>query len=231
MLRISIWNAPLFGAVILCHAASASAQESGPRAAPAGAQARITADQATTDSLARIGDAARLGRLESVGGGLDGLFSLNQDVGDLNAQANIVAGAVAEGVHQRAGVTSRQALARNRLERGAGSETLSLRDSFDFGAGVAQVNQAAGAFNQQLNALAFAFAEARGAPITAVSDVELARVREANTLLQEGPPGARTVESVGNFDGFTGAAQVNQTVGAFNQVSNVIVFNRLGGGG
>ncbi len=223
----------LIALLAYCSAATASAQSAPEEAirlrSSVGASVEI--NQVTEDSFVRAPSADQTALIDQTGGGLDGLFALNQDVGAMNSQANVVVGAVAdEGGYARASISERQALRRNTLERAGGGESLIMRDSFDGGSGIIQINQAAGAFNQQVNALAFAMGLERVDDLAGMSDVELSRVRDTNTLLQEGAPGARTIEAVGNFDGFTGIVQVNQTVGAFNQVSNTIALNTAGGG-
>lgn len=212
--------------------AQAEPQANEPRPLRSAVQARAAVDQTTQAGLVRAAPLAQQATAKDVGAGFGGAFALNQDAGDLNMQANVIVGALAdEGGSAAASVASRQALEGNTLERGGEALGVSLTDSFAGGAGVAQVNQTTGAFNQQLNALAFAIGDAAVGDAVGLSDVELSRVRDANMLAQRGPRGAFSAENSGNFEGFSGVAQVNQTVGAFNQVSNAIVFNRIGGGG
>lgn len=174
--------------------------------------------------------------------GSQGIMALNQDASLGGAsQANIVVVAVSNGPNAAAlarllgeqNFSNEQAAASQVMPEGPNIAALAIVDSYKGGVGIAQINQNAGVGNVQRNATVIA-AALGGGDASAVSESDLASMGSINrTATTTGS--TRGIASVsGSFTDFSGIAQVNQTIGTGNLVSNTVSFTyggHAGGGG
>jgi hypothetical protein len=167
------------------------------------------------------------------GNGSQGIMALNQDAGPSGAtQANIVVVALSSGPNAAA-------LARLLAEQVYVSETpaaasptselpelaaLAIIDSYKGGSGIVQVNQSAGVGNVQRNATIIAAALGGGEAL-AVSEADLASLGSINRGTVAGATQRGLASVSGSFTDFSGIAQVNQTIGTGNLVSNTVTLN------
>lgn len=160
-----------------------------------------------------------------------GVLGVNQDAGAGNDQANAVAAATSAG-------DPSAAMARISIDAEAGPtcqiapsvQTNTISASFNNSVGIAQVNQATGEGNAQINAVALAFDD--GAAFSpALTDIQLKAVAGPATAAGASSAAAGSGNSIDNsFNGFNGIAQVQQIAGDRNVVVNVVSI-AMGGGG
>jgi hypothetical protein len=170
------------------------------------------------------------------GNGSQGIMALNQDAGPGGAtQANVVVVALSTG-------PDAAALARLLAEQVYINENpapiaaaslapdmavLAIVDSYKGGSGIAQINQSAGEGNIQRNVTLIA-AALGGGDAFAVSEADLASMGSLNRSANAAS-GQRGVATIGgSFTDFSGIAQVNQTIGTGNVVSNSVSFTYAG---
>jgi hypothetical protein len=191
-------------------------------------------NQDSADNDIRLAGIKQRADLTDVGNAHLGIFTLNQDAGTANSQANVVAAGIDSGESGvvAASVNVRQRLQNNTVQVEGGSGFAGITDSFNGGRGIAQVNQAAGALNQQVNLVALAMGGDDGAGgAQALSDVQLSHVGDSNGVTKGEQPFEGEVKLENSFNGFSGVAQVNQTVGQMNRVVNAVTITRLEIGG
>jgi hypothetical protein len=103
-----------------------------------------------------------------------------------------------------------------------------IENSFNNTQGIAQVNQAAGKGNNQLNIVALAFAP--GASFSpALTDTELQQISDPNQQPVHDYVGQGN-QMNNSFNNFSGIAQVSQVAGDANMITNVVAM-AIGGGG
>jgi hypothetical protein len=174
--------------------------------------------------------------------GSQGIMALNQDAGPGgSSQANIVVMAVSNGPNAAA---LARLLAEQTYETDAPAPSpsqlsapsagvLAIIDSYQGGSGIAQINQNIGAGNIQRNATLIA-AALGGGDASAVAEADLASLGSLNRAAAD-TEGQKGVASISNsFTNFSGIAQVNQTIGTGNLVSNTVTLtygSPAGGGG
>jgi hypothetical protein len=159
-----------------------------------------------------------------------GIVGVNQDVGNMVNQANVVAVALTT---SKSAFTNSQAEAdqinRNnqvtQLEQLQGDpknptpdRTAEIRDSINFNSGVVGVNQNAGNMNNQLNKLALAVGE--GAKV-ALSEAALGQVNTGNKKVTE----VNTVKTdliSGSGSNNSGIVGINQSSGNMNNQASVV---------
>jgi len=190
--------------------------------------AALAATPALADPVQSVGS----NTVGDSGNSTQGIVELNQDAGDFNNQGNAVAIAVTSGDHSAALAT----IILDSEQAGASSsappivQTNAIDSSFNGASGIAQVNQATGQGNVELNAVAIAFApDAVFSP--ALTDVELKGVsgQVANGGGSSAAPGSNNTMN-NSFNNFRGIAQVAQVAGDSNVVINVVAV-AVGGGG
>jgi hypothetical protein len=152
-----------------------------------------------------------------------GIVNVNQDSGNLNNQANVRVLAMVEAGSlvydlKLTGLVQR---IDNVLISSGGERQDRIASSFREMVGIAGVNQSAGNLNQQANVLVLGVGLALGPEMVTLGDVILEEVNANNTLTQ-GPLGPRTDAITGAFRDFRGIAQVSQSAGDLNAVSNFL---------
>jgi hypothetical protein len=161
-----------------------------------------------------------------------GIVDINQQAGDANNQGNVTSIAVTTDANNSAAlagvIASQDNLATSPDALSSGG-TNTINNSFNGSSGIVQVNQVAGAHNDQLNIAALAFAPgANFSPV--LTDIELKQIKTPGAV--SGVPSyAGDENSINNsFDNFQGIAQVQQVAGDGNLVTNVVAI-AIGGGG
>jgi hypothetical protein len=160
------------------------------------------------------------------GGGGAGIAQINQDAGADNNQANatVIARSHGDGMAALAGIYGAE------FNQAAGAQLLPslqnnhIEGSFNDYTGIAQVNQATGAGNEEVNAVAMAFAPGAAFSSTALTDIELGLVAAP----PENGPGSALPDSHNetnnSFNGFNGIAQVSQVAGDSNVITHVVAI-------
>jgi hypothetical protein len=164
--------------------------------------------------------------------GFAGIAQVNQAAGISNNQGNIMAAGVTSGPtgEQTEGISMVEAAVQKtnvgNTFIGLSIVTLdSIASSFNGFSGLAQVNQAAGCLNNQDNVLALG-KNLNTTGIVAENDTFLSMSNTTNnaTLSQ-----AQTTAKIDtSFNGFSGAAQVNQSPGMLNNQCNIISIAHAG---
>ncbi|WP_336985698.1 hypothetical protein [Altererythrobacter aquiaggeris] len=189
----------------------------------ASAGAQISAGNSPSRTL----DIAPSATIHDMANGTVGMVQVNQIAGNAGGQINLVAIAAAGN-----GIAGAEAIASG--NSGSAAEiipadaalfqpaSLAITDSFNAMTGLAQVNQASGANNVQVNLVAAAFGQ--DAFATAISDTSLGNVSPAPDTLAAGEQDASADRPslAGSFDGFVGVGQISQVSGIGNRTSNSI---------
>jgi hypothetical protein len=150
-----------------------------------------------------------------------GIISANQNTGSLNNQANVQVIAHASGGPSiRLGeVAVEQRLVDNTIVTSGAARQDLIENSFGGTVGIVGINQASGNLNNQANVLVLTVG--KGAGVVPLEDSSLSKVNTGNKLI-EGPPGPKADVITGSFSEFRGLAQVSQSAGDLNQVSNTM---------
>lgn len=156
--------------------------------------------------------------------GNQGITAVNQSSGEANNQGNAVAIAVVgPGTPSLRAVDANatQVMTRNSVTTAASLETR-IEDSFNGVSGIAQVNQAAGHVNNQLNLFALALGEAAGPAGAPMADAQLGQIGSEEDSALSDTGAEKHITIANSFNGFDGVAQVNISAGNLNQVGNVL---------
>lgn len=202
---------------------------------PGAQSADILFDQKVQGGTVAEENIARQVLLVGAGQNNAGIVTINQDAGNMTNQANIIAiafGAQAGEVLLTDVWGTQELTGNSATVRDSGPRETRIEDSFHGTTGIVAVNQSAGNFNQQVNALAVAVGFSVGPEFVALGDSTLGALgTEAdNALVEEGTQGPRTQGVADSFSGFHGIAQVNQTTGDLNRVANVMGVSVVGSG-
>jgi hypothetical protein len=198
------------------------------------AAAQVTATQITAGSSARLAGSHTV-ELKNSFIGASGIVGVNQESGAGSSQANVAAIASAPAASGAlALVSTAQTLVGNRATVSGTELAVSIDNSFNNASGLVGVNQSAGAFNQQINAIAIAISAggSDAAPMALIGDHDLASVTtKSDNEIVGAPARQRTTQISNSFNDFIGVAQVTQTAGSLNQVTNAIAVTvtTLGG--
>jgi hypothetical protein len=156
-----------------------------------------------------------------------GIIDVNQDSGNFNNQANVVAIAVAQSGGTVVGATVYAFAQRsgNTLITSGGSSEDRITGSFNNTTGLVAVNQSSGSLNQQVNVVVIGLGASVGTT-DALADSALAAVSGANdNTLKQGAPRSRADMIDGSFTDFHGIAQVNQSAGDLNVIGNALAIS------
>jgi len=166
------------------------------------------------------------------GNSLTGVLSINQEAGNMNQQANIRSIVIVDAGGGLAAlsldVNTTQELVGNDLTlRDTGPRSVSITDSFNGGTGIVGINQSAGNLNQQLTAVVVGIGINAGPDTIQLGDAQLGQIGTDadNTLKEEGVQGPRTNTLSNSFNDFHGIAQISQTTGDMNRVSQSVGFS------
>ena len=162
--------------------------------------------------------------------GANGAIAINMAAGDLNHQANLRS--VAVGALASASVGALQRGQANVATAPTHASAVISGNAFQGASGLVSINQASGAANAELNAVAVALAQ-RG--IRETPDALLASADFASAGLQAIPePGAARTQTRGvgversALQGFDGVLQLNQAAGMGNATENRLLISTHG---
>ncbi|TKB95666.1 MAG: hypothetical protein E8D41_00475 [Nitrospira sp.] len=167
-------------------------------------------EEGLTASLAIVRDSFQNNR---------GIIGANQNSGNLNNQANVHVIA-----HNSVGPTIQlehaaieQRLEENTIVTSGTAREDRIQDSFGGTVGIVGINQSAGNLNNQANVIVITLG--MGSEFVPLEDSSLGAVNSGNKLIP-GPPGPKSDVILDSFAGFRGLAQVSQSAGDLNSVSN-----------
>jgi len=209
----------------------AAAALAGP--SPGAQSAEILFDQKVQGGTVEEENIVRQVLLVGAGRNNAGIVTINQDAGNMTNQANIIAiafGAQAGEVLLTDLWGTQELTGNSATVRDSGPRETRIEDSFHGTTGIVAINQSAGNFNQQVNALAVAVGFSVGPEFVALGDSTLGAIEADNELIEEGTQGPRTQVVADSFGGFHGIAQVNQSTGDLNRVANVMGVSVVGSG-
>jgi hypothetical protein len=212
------------GAVVT-PAALAQVAETPPAAEP---QAPPRPRSAIVGNVVIGADGSRAASIFDAGNDFAGIAGINQEAGSLNSQANAVALAVAtqDGSLAFAMVGAQPAaISGNRVTDGGAAQSNSMTNAFNGSSGLVQVNQTSGMLNAQTNIAAIAFGGSGGAITLTDEALMLAAPPPTDnevSMAEATRPRTNVLEN--SFSDFSGVAQVNQTTGNLNRVTNVVTF-------
>ena len=151
-----------------------------------------------------------------------GIFGVNQDAGNFNNQANVVAFVMGRGEPVERVLPVWVAVEKhgNVVVSSNSTHHERIEGSFNDVTGIVGVNQSAGSANNQINAIAIGVGVILGTDAIALQDNELDSATAEEVPLESSTPGSPSV--VNSFRGFQGIAQVSQANGNQNSVQNVL---------
>jgi len=153
-----------------------------------------------------------------------GILSINQASGNLNNQANVRVLAFADGegvLYDLSLATSARSIKNTVISYGGEYENR-ISNSFGGAVGIVGVNQSAGSLNQQVNVVVLGIGVALGPEVVALGDADLGGTIADNSVSSGGNRSDIITDS---FTGFRGIAQVNQSSGDLNIVTNSVGFS------
>lgn len=196
-----------------------------PLLAGAGAQA-----QAADDYAAMLGYLAQARIEDRAFAGASGAIAINMAAGDLNQQANLRSLAVGRTAAASAGAVQRSHASVATAPDHASA--VIAGHAFQDASGLLSINQASGAANAELNAVAVALAQ-RG--IRETPDALLSSADFASARVQAiSEPGAARTQTRGvgvegsALQGFDGVLQLNQVAGTGNATENRLLISTQG---
>lgn len=154
-----------------------------------------------------------------------GIVSVNQDSGNINNQANVRVIALAAGGAEvnLPSVDLVRSRYDNEVVSSGVTHTDSIVNSFNDTSGIVGVNQSSGNLNQQANVLVLAAGLRLSPEVALLDDHSLADVVPGPADASDsGPRDPRMETIVDSFNNFSGIAQVSQSAGNENNISNVI---------
>jgi hypothetical protein len=182
-----------------------------------------------------VGNTVQEGNLPnsvSFQGGLSsssGIFSINQNGGNLNNQANVraIALSMSPSSIQQLSLDASATTTDNILTISGTERMTQISGSFKNTSGIIGLTQSAGNLNQQANLLVLGvgFTPEEGQP-TLLRDKALGETTGNNSI--DGPIGPRSDRLTDSFDGFKGIAQVSQSSGDLNIIRSSLVISVQG---
>lgn len=155
-----------------------------------------------------------------------GVLTVNQNAGNVNNQANVLAAAFAPGDVGALRLNDADVVQRlegNSLTTNIDTLTAGIHDSFNDTSGVTGVNQVAGNLNNQANVVALTFGGDAGPAGKLLSEAILAQIGdETSNEFDEQKDTETNATITDSFNNYSGVAQVNQVAGNLNQSANVL---------
>ncbi|MEZ5830317.1 MAG: hypothetical protein R3D05_03995 [Dongiaceae bacterium] len=192
-------------------------------------EAHVEATQSLVGNVVTVegGESA----IDFTGGGndLSGVLSINQEAGNMNQQANIRSIVVVDAGGGPAVLhldinTSQELTGNSLVLHDTGPRSVSITDSFNNGTGIVGINQSAGNLNQQLSVVAIGLGFNAGSTVIQLGDAQLGQIGTDadNSHSEDGVQGPRTNTLSNSFNDFHGIAQISQTTGDMNRVTQSI---------
>jgi hypothetical protein len=159
--------------------------------------------------------------------GFKGISQVNQAVGSLNNQMNVTSVCGSGGQLSQIGQSVKSEIKDNYLNTSGNCYKASITGgSYKGGAGIAQVNQAAGNMNSQYNGFSMNIGTARPKGAISLTDVELCAARTDNTKISD--PCTNTYKTQNTTDpanNFHGVFSSSQVAGDLNSVKTLFTVN------
>jgi len=163
--------------------------------------------------------------------GNQGIVQVNQDAGIASNQQNVVAIAIGAGtgtIPVGVGIFNQALNLNNTVTTGNVNRSNVIENILDGSVGIAQINQNSGTLNRNLNALGIAIGLSTGSAVI-INEASLAAAASGVQYNVDGPYQASS--RISGITNFTGIAQIAQSAGDGNVVSNslaigVTVVNR-----
>jgi hypothetical protein len=158
-----------------------------------------------------------------------GIFSINQNAGNLNNQANVraIALSMSSNSIQQLSLDASATTTDNILTISGTERMTQISGSFKNTSGIVGLTQSAGNLNQQANLLVLGvgFTPDEDQP-TLLADKSLGAMTGNNSI--DGPIGSRSDSLTDSFGGFKGIAQVSQSSGDLNILRNALQISVQG---
>jgi hypothetical protein len=160
-----------------------------------------------------------------------GIFGVNQDAGNFNNQANVVAFVMGRGdpIGQVLSVSIDVEKHDNVVVTNGSTHQERIVGSFNGSTGIVGVNQSAGSANNQVNAVAVGVGVMLGTEATVLHSTDLETLTTEDEPTEDPRPLRPGI--VDSFQGYRGIAQVSQASGNQNVVRNVVSVSIVGAGG
>jgi hypothetical protein len=192
-------------------------------------EANVVATQSLVGNTLTVEGGESLVHFDGSGNDLTGVFGINQEAGNMNQQANIRSIVVVDagggpGIIHLDVNTTQEMTDNHLLLRNTGPREVSIANSFNDSSGIVGINQSAGNLNQQLGVVVVGVGFNVGPEVVQLGDAQLGQIGgdSDNTLTEEGVQGPRTNTLTDSFNGFSGIAQVSQTTGDMNRVTQAV---------
>jgi len=192
-------------------------------------QATVEAVQSIVGSTITVEGGASSVDFADSGNGLTGILSINQEAGNMNQQANIRSIVIVDAGGGLGDLsldvnTSQELTGNSLLLRNTGPREVSITNSFNNGTGIVGINQSAGNMNQQLGVVVVGIGVNVGPDAIQLGDAQLGQIGTDadNSLTEEGVQGPRHNTLSDSFNDFSGIAQINQTTGDMNRITQVV---------
>jgi hypothetical protein len=191
-----------------------------------GASASALVTQSLVGNTVTLPSYATSVGFEGSGNNDQGIVGVNQEAGLLNNQANVRAIAVALNGQQVQilNLDVVQVSKDNTVTIPGSNHEDHITDSFTGTSGVVGINQSAGSLNQEANVLVVGIGATLGSNVTVMGDSTLSSESSNNTVTTNGT-GTRTDTISNSFANFNGIAQVTQSSGDLNMISNRIAIS------
>jgi hypothetical protein len=160
--------------------------------------------------------------------GFKGISQVNQAVGSLNNQMNATSVCGSEGQLSLMGQSVKSEIKDNYLKTSDNCYKASITGgSYKGGAGIAQVNQAAGNMNSQYNGFSLNIGTARPKGAVSLTDVELCAAKTDNTIIHDpcNPNTYKTQNTTDPANNFHGVFGSSQVAGDLNSVKTLFTVN------
>lgn len=181
-----------------------------------------------------VGNTVQEGNLPtsvSFQGGLSsssGIFSINQNAGNLNNQVNVraIALSMSPSSIQQLSLDASATTTDNVLTISGNERMTQVSGSFENTSGIVGLTQSAGNLNQQANLLVLGVGFTPEEQPTLLADKSLGEMTGNNSI--DGPIGSRSDSLTDSFGGFKGIAQVSQSSGDVNIIRNALEISVQG---
>jgi len=157
-----------------------------------------------------------------------GIFSINQNAGNLNNQVNVraIALSMSPSSIQQLSLDASATTTDNLLTISGNERMTQVSGSFENTSGIVGLTQSAGNLNQQANLLVLGVGFTPEELPTLLADKSLGEMTGNNSI--DGPIGSRSDSLTDSFGGFKGIAQVSQSSGDVNIIRNALEISVQG---
>jgi hypothetical protein len=154
----------------------------------------------------------------------EGIISVNQSAGNLDAQANVRLVIIGEDLSGSPLITvARSAVSEANGVNGVAEGQTSIQDSFNNTAGLVGINQSSGSLNQQINIALLSLGALVGPEAITLGETTLKNVdAHLENYVDDDHRTPQANSLINSFQGFQGIAQIQQAAGDGNSTANVL---------